>query len=192
MNTILANMYGTSGHSETDLEKNSSDEAILDEIVKIAEESGVSMDDLSDDEVIELMAAARSYLDGADEPEYEDEVKVAYEDGPSDDELQKMAAHGDFIGRVMAHALTQELNKIAAEQDAGEGEVSEEVMYRAQEILEAAQSRVGAGTSKTASARAAVEAALEKKAAEANLDAAALSVLEANGYDVSEILEILA
>lgn len=95
MDEWLAQIYGT-GASDEDIEKVAS----LSLLEKLAEENDI---DLSEFTPEEIEAIAEEVLAG----EAEDD----------EDELAKEAAakfeEADFLGRVMAHAYTQELEKIA-------------------------------------------------------------------------------
>ena len=109
MDQWLANVYGT-GNQEVDLEK-VAQMAILE---KLANDEGYDLSQLSEDEAVELangiMAEAAN---GGEEQEY-------VEEGSEEDmakEAQAKFEEADFLGRVMAHSYTQELEKIAA--DAG-------------------------------------------------------------------------
>lgn len=93
MDEQLAAIYGTGQpeYDESDLEKTAAAELL----VKLAEEQGVDLNDFSDEEVGEM-------LDGL----YGGEV---YDEG------QEKVAEADYLGRVMAHSMVQELNEIEKE-----------------------------------------------------------------------------
>ena len=202
VNPVLAAVYGTNGASEEILEKSASDQEILDYVVKIAASNDIDMDELEDEDIVDLMKVAREHLageqsDAATDESADDTEKVAADAGEADEELEKMAAHADFMGRVMAHAFNQELESIA---DEAEKVASEEdpVVARAHAILEAANSVLessedGGAEEKTASemAREVVADALAKEAADTELTAQALELLESEGFDVEKITDLL-
>lgn len=166
MDAQLAEIYGTGAPvDEDDLEKTASAELL----VKIAEENGIDIDSLSDDELNQFVSAVSGgEQEAAPEPEegsvkvahaedgglyvwdendnaleeLEGEVKVAAaEDGSlwvvdddgaaicpfegeiddggaeqhEDPEFQEKVAEADFMGRVMAHAYSQEKDEIEKE-----------------------------------------------------------------------------
>jgi hypothetical protein len=101
MDEQLAAIYGT--NQETYTEEDMQKTAAAELLVKLAEEEGVDLNDFSDEEVADMI----SELYG------EEQEKTAE---PTDEDQEKLA-EADFLGRVMAHAYTQELNKIAAGED---------------------------------------------------------------------------
>jgi hypothetical protein len=132
MNEYLADLYGTGGYTEEDLEK----VAAYEMLTKLAEEEGVDLDALDDETVEELVddlsgAAGEDYYDEGPEL-YEDEdgnLLAQGDDGelyyvdPEDvmDEEEKLASdqmeEADFLGRTMAHAYAQEMGLIEGEYD---------------------------------------------------------------------------
>jgi hypothetical protein len=107
MDEFLNELYGT---SETiaggdDLEKNAAAEFL----VKLAEEEGVNLDDLSDEEVGGLLSEIEGDMAkqaGAEDPEGEGDA------GDGEAEAQEKLAEADFLGRAMAHAYVNELAEI--------------------------------------------------------------------------------
>lgn len=100
MDSWLADVYGTGGAQ--DLEKTAQAQMIE----KLAEEEGIDISSLNDEQ---LQAVAAEVLE--EQPEEQPEETV-------DEELQVKEAQAkfeeaDFLGRVMAHSYTQELEKIA-------------------------------------------------------------------------------
>lgn len=95
MDEQLAAIYGTGQPEldESDLEKTAAAELL----VKLAEEQGVDLDDFSDAEVAGML----DDLYGGD--------------AGVDDEGQEKVAEADYLGRVMAHSMVQELNEIEKE-----------------------------------------------------------------------------
>lgn len=117
MDQFLADLYGTNEPEEADFEK----VAHLDFLEKVAEEEGIDLNDLSDEDLGELAEIAAEALDEVEGEEgYEDEGEESYEEG---DDLEKEAEakveEADFLGRVMAHSFNQELDNI--EKEAGYG-----------------------------------------------------------------------
>ena len=103
----LANIYGTGGAD--DLEKT----AQYMMLEKLAEEEGVDLSGL-DEEQLSALAQEVLSADGAEEDEG---TEISEEE--QQEYLAKEASakfeEADFLGRVMAHSYTQELEKIAAE-----------------------------------------------------------------------------
>lgn len=97
MDPFLAEFYGT-GASQEEMEKT----AQLEMLEKIAEEEGVDLDDLSEEELEYILS--------------EEGEEVEEDDGDDDMEKEAMEkfAEADFLGRVMAHANWDEMQKIAA------------------------------------------------------------------------------
>lgn len=104
MDEQLAAIYGTGQQEveENDLEKTAAAELL----VKLAEEQGVSLDDFSDEEIGEML----SDLYGGGIEHTAEQVDEA-----ADEESQEKVAEADYLGRVMAHAMVQELNSIEKE-----------------------------------------------------------------------------
>lgn len=102
MDEQLAAIYGTGMVDEPDIEKTAAAELL----VKLAEEEGVDLDDFSDDEVQEMIQGL--YEDGAEGGEVDDGVEHTAE-------AQEKFAEADFLGRVMAHSMVQELDNIEKE-----------------------------------------------------------------------------
>ena len=170
MNDFLAALYGNEPVADT--EKTAQAE-ILETLEKVAAENGFDLNDLTDDEIVEIV---NDVLAG----NVDDEEKVASDDGLTDDDQEKLA-EADFLGRVMAHALYDELASLG---DGGEKTASDDgyedmVLARANEILEAAAGMLPDDEEKVASD-------------EEMLDTAALEALEAAGYDVDQIVSLLS
>jgi hypothetical protein len=108
MDEFLNELYGTSEPiSGDDLEKNAAAEFL----VKLAEQEGVNLDDLSDEEVGGLLAEIEGDMGkqaSAGEGEGEGE-------GKGEGEAQEKFAEADFLGRAMAHAYVAELAEIEKE-----------------------------------------------------------------------------
>lgn len=99
MDEQLAAIYGTGMPDDEDLAKTASAELL----VKLAEEEGVDLDDFSDEEIAEMI----TNLQG--------EEKTAGDETQIDEESQEKLAEADYLGRVMAHAMVQELGDIEKE-----------------------------------------------------------------------------
>jgi hypothetical protein len=116
MNAFLAEHYGTGKTAEVqtaqdDLEKQASVELFC----KLASEEGLDLNSLSDEQVQGLYDG---WLNKAAEEEKEkDEEKKKVEKAEAEHEEKKESAakfaEADFLGRVMAHAFTDESEKIA-------------------------------------------------------------------------------
>lgn len=92
MDEQLAAIYGTGQVEEDDLEKTAAAELL----VKLAEEQGVDLNDFSDAEVGEML----------------DDL---YNNGIEHTAENEKVAEADYLGRVMAHSMVQELNNIEKE-----------------------------------------------------------------------------
>lgn len=101
MNPYIAEMYNTNGYAE----KVAQVEGIVDAFIKQASAEGLDLSGLSDDQIVDYA------LDWADEQ------------GGDADGGQDKLAEADYMGRVMAHAYVDEMQKIAAK-PLPEGDVS--------------------------------------------------------------------
>lgn len=113
MNEWLANIYGTGGAE--DIEKTAQHHLIQ----KLAAEQGIDLSGLNEDEVNQLAAEV---LGGEETETQEEAVEAAPAEDPAialQKEAQAKFEEADFLGRVMAHSYTQELEKIAAAKTAG-------------------------------------------------------------------------
>jgi hypothetical protein len=129
MDEFLNELYGTSEIiSGDDLEK----QAAAEFLVKLAEDEGVNLDDLSDDEVAGLL----SEIEG-------DMGKQA--SAPETDEAQEKLAEADFLGRAMAHAYVNELHEIEKDAAKASGSVLREVGRQAKGALSKAKEWAGIG-----------------------------------------------
>jgi len=111
MNELLAQIYGTAQEEEEVLEK-TAEELLLEELEKVAAAEGIDLDELSDEDILEILQDAIN-----DEPEEEKtaSAEVDDEDLEMTDDDQEKLAEADFMGRMMAHAFYQELNDIGDE-----------------------------------------------------------------------------
>lgn len=101
MDKELAAIYGTGQPEidESDLEKTAAAELL----VKLAEEQGVDLNDFSDEEVAEMLGDL--YEGGV-------EHTAAAQEAPA---TQEKYAEADYLGRIMAHSMVQELDSIEKE-----------------------------------------------------------------------------
>lgn len=112
MNQFLAEYFGTSAPSEDELQKQAQAELFL----KLAEEEGIDIDQLSDEQVEELYNATFAEDGDAGEQTVEEDsmaTKAAAEWATQKEAADKFA-EAEFMGRTMAHAYVDELKKIAA------------------------------------------------------------------------------
>lgn len=124
MNEELASFYGTAGYSNEDLEK----QASVETFAKLAADHGIDLTQMSNEAVDALYAEV--YPEFAKQAQ-EEEKKKKKENGDDDDDddeeekkesaarawqekvaFQEKFAESDFMGRIMAHSFTQELNLI--------------------------------------------------------------------------------
>jgi len=129
MDPQLAAIYGTN-QDESDVEKLAAAE-LAEELADEGEE--VEESDLSDEEAEELaqQLLAAEGEEGAEQGDEEDEEGAAVEE-PGEEEQEKLS-EADYLGRVMAHAYTQELRKIAAVGDSSAYE-GKDTASRAQKV----------------------------------------------------------
>jgi len=106
MDQWLAQIYGTNGGGE-DLEKTAQNMLLQ----KLAEEEGVDLSGL-DEEQLQALAAEVLGDDQAQGEPTPEEI-AAYQEQEMAKEAQAKFEEADFLGRVMAHSYTQELEKIA-------------------------------------------------------------------------------
>lgn len=103
MDEQLAAIYGTgqpeAAYDEGDLQKTAAAELL----VKLAEEEGTSLDNFTDEEIQGMVNEL--YGESAAQPEPQPAVD------PEQARVEKVA-EADHLGRIMAHAMVQELNNI--------------------------------------------------------------------------------
>lgn len=109
MNEELANYFGT-GVSEDELQKQAQAEMFL----KLAEEEGIDIDQLSDEQVQELYDA--TFSDEGESVDNSIQEQAAQEFAEKQAAAEKFA-EAEFMGRTMAHAYVNELQKIAESSD---------------------------------------------------------------------------
>ena len=107
MDAWLSQVYGT-GDNGGDLEKTAQHMMLS----KLAEAEGIDLSDLSDEDLDALAQQVAGEGEGAGEGT----VEEGGEEEGGEEELQAKFAEADFLGRVMAHSYTNELQKIAAEE----------------------------------------------------------------------------
>lgn len=110
MDEYLASIYGTS--TPESLEKTAQAELLM----KLAEDEDIDLSGLTEEQ---LGALADQVVSDDQDPNAGGVVEPAGEAGGEavvQEEAQAKFAEADFLGRVMAHSYTQELNKIAAEE----------------------------------------------------------------------------
>lgn len=90
MNPELAEIYGTVEPTEEDFQKTAAVEALI----KMAEAEGVDLDDFSPEQIEGML----------------EELQYGGEE-----EFTEKVAEADYLGRVMAHSMTQELGEIEKE-----------------------------------------------------------------------------
>lgn len=116
MNAFLAQSYQTqekiaaaaAQDAGSELEK-TAEAVLLTELEKVAAAMGVDLNDLSDEDIADIVGAASQALDGVGEAGAEKTAGAEYE--PSQAEVE-----ADYLGRVMAHAQFDEASKIQAAQ----------------------------------------------------------------------------
>ena len=126
MDPKLAEIYGTNQTTDADIEKLAAAELATqlagDE--QIADTEGMTEEDL---EAIaqEVLAPAETETQVEEPREPTEQEKTSAEK-----EAQEKVAEADYLGRTMAHAYVQELNKIAAEQEktAGWGDAPQKMI----------------------------------------------------------------
>ncbi len=120
MDPTLAALYGTEQTETEDTEKLAA--------AKLAEELGEegSVEELSDEQAEELaQQVLAEEEEGAEVEEPEDEEGQEKVSEAAEEEAQEKLAEADYLGRVMAHAYTQELRKIAEAEPAKKGKIRE-------------------------------------------------------------------
>lgn len=125
MNEILAQAYGTREKLASAVEK-TAEAALLDELVKVAEAEGVDLNQLDDNDIAEILASAMQEAAAEKTASAEDE-------GLSDVDSAKLQ-EADFLGRVMAHAMFDEMASIQG------GDVEKTASAEEQEFLQAFES----------------------------------------------------
>jgi hypothetical protein len=109
MNELLANYYGTNGGGQAEeLEK----QAQVELFAKLASDNGIDLNELNDDQVQGLWDS--TFKTAGEDDEEDEKKKKAKEEFAEKKESADKLAEADFLGRTMAHAYVDELNKIGA------------------------------------------------------------------------------
>lgn len=217
MNELLAQAYGTKEKlaqaaagakvGETDLEK-TAEAALLTQLEKIAADNGVDLALLSDDDIVEIINGAKSALEtpataAASTGQAASTVKTAAasdtgagETGAGETGAGEAAVkEADFLGRVMAHALFDEVSAIQSAQQEktatgmsaeDEAKFEELALARANAILADLAGQDAGEFEKQAGAE------IEDEMLDAAISQRAADILDANGFDVAKIMAGLA
>ena len=139
MNEILAQAYGTREKlASAQSQEKTAEAVLLDELVKIAEAEGVDLNQLDDNDIAEILAGAMGAAGQGAE-------KTASAEDLSEEDSAKLQ-EADFLGRVMAHAMFDEMaaiqgggvEKTASAEEAEFLQAFEAMsVYKANEILAA-------------------------------------------------------
>ena len=197
MNPILAQLYATEETVKTasaqntyaQNEEDALNAAILDDLVKVAAAENFDLNQLSDEELVQLVEEHKGEL--MKQASYEE---AGYEGGTGASISEDAMAEADILGRTMAHAFFAEKAEIEAagahhEKLAGlsDEELFEELAFaRAENILAALEGDFDNFVK---------EASIEIDAGMEDLDDAismrAAEILDANDYDVDAIAAAL-
>ena len=191
MNEILAQAYGTREKlaAAQPAQEKTAEAALLDELVKVAEAEGVDLNQLDDNDIAEILAGAMQAAAPAEKTASAEESE-----GLSDADSAKLQ-EADFLGRVMAHAMFDEMASIqnsGAEKTASAEEQeflqAFEVMaaYKANEILAALGVEEAGEQVKTAAPYQVTDPQLETAIIER-----AGELLDSAGWDVDAIASAL-
>jgi hypothetical protein len=124
MNEILAQAYGTREKlASAQSQEKTAEAALLDELIKVAEAEGVDLNQLDDNDIAEILAGAMGAVGQGAE-------KTASAEELSDEDNAKLQ-EADFLGRVMAHAMFDEMSSIQG------GEVEKTASAEETEFLQA-------------------------------------------------------
>lgn len=118
MNELLANYYGTNGGAREELEK----QAQVELFAKLAAENGIDLEQLSEEQIQTLWDSTFKTASDEDKDDKDEKKEKAEAEFEQKKEAAAKLAEADFLGRVMAHAYVDELNKIASgdqEKEAG-------------------------------------------------------------------------
>lgn len=181
MHDLLSQIYNTDDNIAVNngaLEKTAEAE-LLEMLEKVAEAQGTDLSQFSENDIAEIIGEALEVASG--EQTKEASAEVADADELSDADKEKIA-EADFLGRLMAHAMYDELTSInngggEVEKQAANEEFEDAAAMRAMQILEAA----GVDIEQTK------QSAAEEAAADEALTARAAELLAENGWDVNEL-----
>lgn len=122
MNEILAQAYGTREKlASAQGQEKTAEAALLDELIKVAEAEGVDLNQLDDNDIAEILAGAMGSAG---------QEKTASAEDLSEEDSAKLQ-EADFLGRVMAHAMFDEMAAIQG------GEVEKTASAEETEFLQA-------------------------------------------------------
>jgi len=164
MNEWLAQMYGTNTDPQV-VEEEQAKLAQVELFAKLASDSGVDLDEYTDEQIQELFnevmlkeaqenepgeGAAHEKSESKAKEEGEDEGEAATKEKAKEEFAEKKAfsekfAEADFMGRVMAHAFTQEKDAIEKTAKEDKKPLSERVGEAAGRNLEKGTAAVGGG-----------------------------------------------
>ena len=134
----LVSEYYAQNNSAPDFEK----EAQVELFAKLAADNGIDLEQLSEDQIGYLWNETFNKTAGEDEPkdekkEHEEKVEKAKEEHEEKKAAVAKLAEADFLGRYMAHAMTDEIKKIAEDKTAGTADLrkAKGVFGRAGQLL---------------------------------------------------------
>ena len=107
MNELLASHYGTNSEGATEQLEKEAQTALF---AKLAAENGIDLNQLSDDQISSLWDS--TFKEASDDDE-DDKAEKAKKELDEKKEAMSKIAEADFLGRQMAHAYVDELDKIA-------------------------------------------------------------------------------
>ena len=112
MNLDLAAMYGTPGAESAIEEQEKIAQAEL--FAKLAADNGIDLNQLGDEQIAELWDGTfgKTAGDDKDEDDEDDKSKKAAAEFYAVKEAQDKVAEADYLGRVMAHSFTSEMDQI--------------------------------------------------------------------------------
>jgi hypothetical protein len=168
MDPVLSELYGTLRNiapepSQEELQKT----AALELLQKIAEDNGIDLNQLSDEQIVEAYNELVGGFDKTASADEDDMAKLAAEE---------MLRNADFMGRTIAHAIVNELAGIqkAAEEAAAEESKAEEGEKK-NPLAEAVKAKKEEGEEEA-------EEGEEKKAYANVVEARAYDLLKQAGY----------
>lgn len=113
MDPTLAKIYGTGSDASGDTTKLASAAALE----NMEEEGQMDISDLSPEQIEELSASVLAANSGDQTEQAEEQAEVTEPD--MEKEAEAKFAEADYTGRIIAHSMVNELNKIAAIKTAG-------------------------------------------------------------------------
>lgn len=117
MNTMLAELFGTGGQAKTAGAEDQEKLAQVELFSKLAAEEGIDLDKLSDEQVAHLWHETFADKTASAEPapavDTEKKAQAEFEEKRA---AAVKVAEAEYLGRVMAHAMVQELGKIGEAQ----------------------------------------------------------------------------